>query len=166
MTADGTESPPETESLDADQVVRSDLGEEFTVRELGDRVTLLKPGIFLMREVPGGGKDTLQILTATFEQRAADLDAYGVIVDLPAAESNKGKTVTAEYRKFIPQHFETIFARSKGRLKIIVVTFRGSQVLRVVGKFLIGRMVTANIKIEKDVDSALAVIEAELAKSV
>jgi hypothetical protein len=144
---------------DLDRVLESAGGERFTVRQLRERVSVLEPGVVLMEEINRGTPETLLVITAAIEELAADMDAYGIVLDLTDSEGS----TTSEYRKFIPKHFTELHTRSNGRLKLVAVAFVGSQVARVASKFLIGRMTSVPMAIERDRDNAVRAVRKAIA---
>lgn len=141
-----------------DRVILDALGATLTVRELRDRVTMLEPNIVLMREIDKGTPETLAVLVAAIEEIAAGLDAFGVVLDL----SDAAGMTTPEYRRCIPGLFEGMNARTEGRLKLISVVFKGSPILRVATRFLIGRMTRVPFGLEKNRELSLEAVRLAL----
>ena len=128
---------PQPMTNDLDREVIGTGGGRWTVRELRERVSLAEPRILLYREIASGTPETLRIVGQAIEELSADLDAYAIVIDL--ADAASGST-TSEYRRFIPEFFKDLNEKAGGALKHIAVVFYGNPVLRVVTKFLVGRM--------------------------
>src|SRR5262245_27372725 len=98
-----------------DREVLSALGTRFPVRELRERVTVIEERIIVLREIDKGTPETMGIMGEAIEDLASGLGAYGIVIDLSEASGN----TTPEYRRYIPEYFNGLKARSKGRLKLI-----------------------------------------------
>lgn len=90
------------------------------------------------------------MLTRAVEAAAKDFDAYCLVLDLTDAKGS----ITPEYRKFIPKHFEELY-RDSGKLKQVGVAFAGNPIVRVISKFLIGRISNVPYSMYKSVDATV-----------
>jgi hypothetical protein len=146
---------------DPQRIVQTAKGGEVTVGQLWDRVTMVEPNILSMQDLDGGTPETLTILTDRILDLAAELPRFGVVIDL----TKIGAPPTGDYRKFIPGHWEQVHADAGGRLVLVAVAVSGSPVARVIGKFLIGRMIRIPMELVKSLDAAVGAIRKALAKS-
>jgi hypothetical protein len=153
------ETPP---GVDLDRVVLNDFGDSITVRELRARVEVLEPNIVSMQDLDGPTPATLTVMTERVMELSADMPRFGVLVDLSRAAR---RAPSKEYRKFIPTCWTQLHADSKGRLAIVAVAFTGSQVARVMTKFLIGRMTSVPFTMERSVEDAVRAIRSVLTAS-
>lgn len=125
-------------------------GKVITVQALIERVSILEPGMVLMREVDRATPDSLRVMTHEIERVAEDFDAWVLVLDLSDAKGS----ITAEYRKFIPKHFEELYNRS-GKLRQVGVALAGNPIVRVISKFLIGRITNVPYSMYKNIDVAV-----------
>jgi hypothetical protein len=133
-------------------------GVVFEVAELYDRVTLMDPRIVVMREVDMGTAETLRTMGRRIAELVADLDSYGVVVDLHDARG----IMTAEYRKFVPDYFNQLHAGSNGAMRHLGVTFQGNPVTRIATKFFAGRMLRVPVSIHNTRALAIEAVRAAL----
>jgi hypothetical protein len=137
---------------EANRQVTNAAGVRFTVRELHERVSVLEPGIVLMREIDRGSPETLAVIIDAIEAAAKDFQVYCLVLDLGDAA---GSPLTGEYRSSIPRQFEGLHQRSRGRLKQIAVAFDANPVVRIISKFLIARMTNVPFVVYKSRATAL-----------
>jgi len=134
-------------------------GRKFTLEALRQRVSVLEPRILLMREVDAGTPATLDAMGETIIELTASLDDYGLVVDLSEAQG----TLTADYRRYIPEFFERLRARS-ARLRHIAVVFEANPVVRIATKFLVARMTEIPFSVHKTRSLAQDAVRAAIAE--
>ena len=143
---------------DSEKIVTTAGGVQMTVAELRARVSVVEPGVILMREIDQGTPETLAIMGNALKEAAREMDVYGIVLDLEDSSGN----ISAEYRRFIPSYFDELWRASEGSFKLLAVAFSGNPVSRVVTKFLIGRMLDLPFTIEKDVEQATEAVRSRL----
>jgi hypothetical protein len=143
---------PKPLTNDLDREVTGSGGGRWTVRQLRERVSMAEPGVVLYREIASGTPETLAIVGQTIEELVAGLDAYAIVIDLADAADS---STTSEYRRFIPNFFKELNQKAGGALKQVSVVFYGNPVLRVVTKFLVGRMMEMPFSIHSSRAQAL-----------
>ena len=137
---------------DLDREVVGTGGVRWTVRQLRERVSLPEPRVVLYREIASGSPETLQIVGQTIEELVLGLDAYAIVIDLADAADS---STSGEYRRFIPDFFKGLNRRAGGALRQVAVVFYGNPVLRIVTKFLVGRMIDIPFSIHSSRAQAL-----------
>jgi hypothetical protein len=143
-------------STDLDREVLNATGTPMTVRYLRERVTLAEPNILLLCEVPDGTAETLGAIGTKIDELIKGLDRFGVVVDLADATGSS----TAEYRKYVPDFFMKLNAKTGGALKEVGVIFYGNPLLRVVTKFFMGRLSGVTMTVHKNRQLALDAVRA------
>ena len=138
------------------EIVGAD-GKKFTVNELRERVSVLEPRILLMREVDAGTRATLDAMGEAVVDLTASLDVYGLVVDLSDARG----TLTADYRRYIPEFFEQLRNRPV-ELRHIGLVFEANPVVRIATKFLVARMTAIPFSVHKSRALALEAVRAHL----
>ena len=131
----------------------------YSVEKLHDRVSVLEPGILLMREIADGDGTTLSTMLQRVEELATGLDRYGLVIDLDGA---KGR-ISSDYRREVPRQITAFWQRSDGRLCVVAVTMLTNPVTRVVAKFIIGR-IGVPIEITPDQEASVACVRERLAR--
>lgn len=157
----GNEEAVLDDDLDLDAELGTDGGDSITVRELSERVSVIEPGIVLMREIEKPTPATLRCLFAAVNRLSADFERFGVVVDLLEG----GGAASAEYRRFVPKCFSDVHAQHGERLKLIAVASTGSLPNRVATKFVIGRMTQVPLALEKSREHAVAAVRKALTDS-
>ncbi len=147
-----------TDTVKTEDVIIDGAGNRFTREEMNARVTVLEDGIIVMREMTKPSPATLEAMGARIEALAAGRNAYGILVDL---SDNQGSTST-DYRRFIPQYFSELTARSHGAVKLVAVVFRGNPVLRVAANFIVARITDTPFALFKTHDEAVDAIRKAL----
>jgi hypothetical protein len=132
-------------------------GKTHTVRELRARVSLLEPRIIAMRELNSGAPATLDTMGEVIRELSEELNEYCIVVDLTEARGS----ITSEYRRYIPEFFDKLYARPQ-RLRHIGLVFHANPVVRVVTKFMVARITKIPFSIYKSTPLALEGLRAEL----
>jgi hypothetical protein len=138
------------------EVVGAD-GTKFTRAALRERVSVLEPRVLLMREVDAGTRATLDAMGEAIVELTENLGSYGLVVDLSEARG----TLTADYRRYIPQFFEQLRTRS-AELRHIGLVFEANPVVRIATKFLVARMTAIPFSVHKTRALALDAVRAHL----
>ena len=113
------------------------------------RVSVLKPGLILYRELPVVTGFTIDLMFKQVKQVSSSWDAYSLIIDL----SNAGRP-SAAARHSIVRRFNSL-----ARLERIILVMGGNVLIRVASKFILAGVLKQDIVTVTTLDEATNAVE-------
>lgn len=118
------------------------------IEAIKSRLTLLRPGVVIYREVPVPSPFQIGVFAAKLRQLTAELDGYSLIMDLTQARPPGGAVREALRELFGEQT----------KLRRVAVFTGGNFIINGVAKLLLKRSGVRDLTICKDEAEALAIV--------